>query len=135
MLRNLRHPDNASPDDPNEISFSKGEVLEILDKNGKWWQARKSDGTVGSECSSVPAEASFTDLPPQSHRPITSKLSDFPHPPLSHSLRNIVNNARLLWSRTRTYTVNFPLVLPTVVISSIYPLALDFGYLLGLRHT
>ncbi|KAI0715115.1 hypothetical protein C8Q76DRAFT_448166 [Earliella scabrosa] len=37
----------ASPDDPNEISFAKGEVLEILDKNGKWWQARKQDGTVG----------------------------------------------------------------------------------------
>ncbi|KAM5531900.1 hypothetical protein V8D89_014454 [Ganoderma adspersum] len=37
----------ASPDDPNEISFSKGEFLEILDKNGKWWQAKKSDGTVG----------------------------------------------------------------------------------------
>ena len=41
--------DTASPDDPNEISFNKNEVLEILDKNGKWWQARKQDGTVGSE--------------------------------------------------------------------------------------
>jgi len=37
----------ASPDDPNEISFSKGEVLDIIDKNGKWWQARKDDCTVG----------------------------------------------------------------------------------------
>jgi len=37
----------ASPDDPNEISFSKGEVLDIMDKNGKWWQARKADGSVG----------------------------------------------------------------------------------------
>ncbi|KAI0330624.1 hypothetical protein GY45DRAFT_1250515 [Cubamyces sp. BRFM 1775] len=37
----------ASPDDPNEISFAKGELLDILDKNGKWWQARKADGTVG----------------------------------------------------------------------------------------
>ncbi len=41
--------DTASPDDPNEITFSKNEILEILDKNGKWWQARKQDGTVGSE--------------------------------------------------------------------------------------
>jgi SHO1 osmosensor len=40
--------DTASPDDPNEISFSKGEVLDIVDKNTKWWQARKVDGTVGS---------------------------------------------------------------------------------------
>ncbi|KAI0003854.1 hypothetical protein BJV74DRAFT_764106 [Russula compacta] len=37
----------ASPDDPSEISFSKGEVLDIIDKNGKWWQARKEDGTLG----------------------------------------------------------------------------------------
>ena len=40
--------DTASTDDPNEISFSKGEVLDIIDKNGKWWQARKEDGTLGS---------------------------------------------------------------------------------------
>ncbi|THH08473.1 hypothetical protein EW145_g2676, partial [Phellinidium pouzarii] len=36
----------ASPDDPNEISFTKGEVLDIIDKQGKWWQARKEDGTL-----------------------------------------------------------------------------------------
>ncbi|KAG1828417.1 hypothetical protein EV424DRAFT_1536685 [Suillus variegatus] len=37
----------ASPDDPNEISFTKGEVLDIIDKQGKWWQAKKADGTLG----------------------------------------------------------------------------------------
>ncbi|KAF8336983.1 uncharacterized protein EI90DRAFT_96916 [Cantharellus anzutake] len=37
----------ASPDDPNEISFSKGEILEILDNAGKWWQSRKADGSRG----------------------------------------------------------------------------------------
>ncbi|KAJ4485690.1 hypothetical protein J3R30DRAFT_3282138 [Lentinula aciculospora] len=36
-----------SPDDPNEISFTKGEILDIVDKQGKWWQAKKADGTVG----------------------------------------------------------------------------------------
>jgi SHO1 osmosensor len=39
--------DTASPDDPNEISFTKGEVLEIIDTQGKWWHAKKTDGTVG----------------------------------------------------------------------------------------
>lgn len=40
--------DTASPDDPNEISFTKGEILDIVDKQGKWWQAKKVDGTIGS---------------------------------------------------------------------------------------
>ncbi|KDE05572.1 hypothetical protein MVLG_04067 [Microbotryum lychnidis-dioicae p1A1 Lamole] len=34
----------ASPDDPNELSFTKGEILDITDTSGKWWQARKVDG-------------------------------------------------------------------------------------------
>ncbi|KAJ7492088.1 hypothetical protein FB451DRAFT_1336130 [Mycena latifolia] len=37
----------ASVDDPNEISFTKGEILDIVDKQGKWWQAKKADGSVG----------------------------------------------------------------------------------------
>ena len=43
--------DGASSDDPNEISFQKGEIMEIIDKQGKWWQAKKSDGTIGSKSS------------------------------------------------------------------------------------
>lgn len=39
--------DTANPDDPNELSFQKGEVLEILNKSGNWWQAKKQDGTIG----------------------------------------------------------------------------------------
>lgn len=39
--------DQANPDDPNELSFAKGESLEIVDRNGNWWQAKKSDGSVG----------------------------------------------------------------------------------------
>jgi SHO1 osmosensor len=38
----------VSPNDPNEVSFSKGEILDIIDKNEKWWQERKEDGTIGS---------------------------------------------------------------------------------------
>ncbi|KAF8665384.1 hypothetical protein AX16_000403 [Volvariella volvacea WC 439] len=41
------YPYSANPADPSEISFSKGEVLDILDKAGKWWHARKADGTTG----------------------------------------------------------------------------------------
>lgn len=39
--------DQGSPDDPAELSFEKGDMLEILDKRGNWWQARKEDGTTG----------------------------------------------------------------------------------------
>ncbi|KAG5461422.1 MAG: hypothetical protein BJ554DRAFT_6391 [Olpidium bornovanus] len=37
----------ANPDDPNEISFAQGEIIEISDNKGKWWQARNSQGVVG----------------------------------------------------------------------------------------
>jgi hypothetical protein len=33
--------DTASVDDPNEISFSKGAILVILEKFGKWWKVKK----------------------------------------------------------------------------------------------
>jgi len=37
----------ANQEDPNELSFEKGDILEIVDNKGKWWQARKPDGTIG----------------------------------------------------------------------------------------
>lgn len=37
----------ASPDDANEVGFVKGEILDILDNSGKWFTARKQDGTQG----------------------------------------------------------------------------------------
>ncbi|KAI8878383.1 hypothetical protein K501DRAFT_258746 [Backusella circina FSU 941] len=41
------HTYQANPDDPNELSFVKDEQLEILNKSGNWWQAKKSDGSIG----------------------------------------------------------------------------------------
>ncbi|KDN42979.1 hypothetical protein K437DRAFT_287324 [Tilletiaria anomala UBC 951] len=38
---------SANADDPAEISFAKGDILDIVDNSGKWWQARKPDGTTG----------------------------------------------------------------------------------------
>lgn len=37
----------ASPDDPNEVSFAKGEILEVLDDAGKWFQVKTSGGIQG----------------------------------------------------------------------------------------
>lgn len=48
LISNITIADTASEDDPNEISFSRGEILDIINRNGNWWQARKGDGTSGS---------------------------------------------------------------------------------------
>jgi SHO1 osmosensor len=38
---------SASPDDPNEVSFAKGDMLDVLDATGKWFQVRAPSGQTG----------------------------------------------------------------------------------------
>ncbi|CAG8466847.1 9109_t:CDS:2 [Dentiscutata erythropus] len=38
---------HGSPEDRTELSFAKDDYLDIASKEGKWWNARKADGTTG----------------------------------------------------------------------------------------
>ena len=37
----------ASLDDPNELSFKKGDILDIIDGSGQWWKVQAADGSTG----------------------------------------------------------------------------------------
>lgn len=42
-------PDTGAPDDSTELSFAKGEVLDILTTSEQWWDARTMDGRKGGK--------------------------------------------------------------------------------------
>ena len=48
LILNITAADTASPDDPSDLSFSKGDILHIVDNTDIWWQAETEDGTRGS---------------------------------------------------------------------------------------
>jgi hypothetical protein len=37
-------------EDSDELSFKRGDILDIIDKSTTYWRARKADGTSGGEC-------------------------------------------------------------------------------------
>ncbi|KAI8993433.1 hypothetical protein BDB01DRAFT_902960 [Pilobolus umbonatus] len=41
------HEYEGCAQDPNELSFEKGEIMDIIDNKGNWWQARKHNGSIG----------------------------------------------------------------------------------------
>lgn len=45
----------ASPDDPNEVSFAKGDILDVVDNTGKWFQVRTPSGQTGVSADTMPS--------------------------------------------------------------------------------
>jgi len=39
---------SANPEDPNEVSFEKGQILYVVDNRGKWWQVKREDAGAGA---------------------------------------------------------------------------------------
>jgi len=37
----------GSEGDPHELTFAKGEVFEVVDQTGKWWEVVNKEGEVG----------------------------------------------------------------------------------------
>jgi hypothetical protein len=54
--------DTADTEDSRELSFRQGEILDIGDKQGDWWQARNANGSIGSMFFASPSRERPTDM-------------------------------------------------------------------------
>ncbi|KAJ3093427.1 Transmembrane osmosensor [Physocladia obscura] len=95
----------ANAADPNEISFSKGQILEILDNKGKWWHARYQDPKLSFTMSLWGLLDNFMQryraYPPAMRQPlltITAKYVSFGENPPKKLSADHINDINL-WRR------------------------------------
>ncbi|KAJ7041246.1 hypothetical protein C8F04DRAFT_1177432 [Mycena alexandri] len=74
----------ADPSDVDEISFSAGEILDILDKQGKWWLAQKADGSIGIASSDYFGTPDEVNLESRSNRSSPRVLPVHPYGTSEH---------------------------------------------------
>lgn len=58
---------SASPDDPNEVSFAKGDILEVMDNTGKWFQVKTPSGQTGVYISFSVCSANVSQIAPSNY--------------------------------------------------------------------
>ncbi|KAJ3064823.1 Transmembrane osmosensor, partial [Podochytrium sp. JEL0797] len=84
----------ANAADPNEVSFSKGQLMEVLDNRGKWWQARFVDKEGRVVMGIVPNMMHFcgTDIPcaTKSEAPTLTTCDSTPSQCADHLLQDFL---------------------------------------------
>ncbi|KAL0057158.1 Transmembrane osmosensor, partial [Marasmius tenuissimus] len=93
---------SASLDVPNEVSFTKGDILDVLSTNGSCWLVQKGDGIFGSTSSSVTVAPSnllalHSDGPDPSTIHLPAPHSIYPFRPFGKSRERAMPVDRSNW--------------------------------------